>query len=67
MGKMNINRTVVNHFPFFEAEDVITCVGGFSAVVGVLYKLGSSDGCFVVDVGTGLEEGAKEFNPFVVG
>ena len=63
MGKMNITRTVVNHFPFFEAEDVITCVGGFSAV----YKLGSSDGCFVVDVGTGLEEGAKEFNPFVVG
>lgn len=61
MGKMNIKRTVINHFPFFEAEDVITCVGGVSA------KLGSSDGCFVVDVGTGLEEGAKEFNPFVVG
>ena len=64
---MNINRTVASLFPFLEAEDVTTCVGGFSAVVGVLYKLGSSDGCLVVDVGTALEEGAKEFNPFVVG
>ncbi|GFH48721.1 predicted protein [Chaetoceros tenuissimus] len=67
MGKMNINRTVAIHLPFFEPEDVITCVGGFSTVVGVLYELGSADGGSVMDKETGLEEGAKESNPLDVG